>query len=548
MDSNSSPDKNITLDSASPPSGQSRDADSKPKAYLIGGGIGSLAAAAFMIRDGNMLGENITVLEAAPLLGGSLDGAGDPVSGYSLRGGRMLTTDNYECTWDLFKSIPSLTKEGQTVFDETVEFNEQNRAHSLARLVDRRRAKVAVTSMGFSMHDRVELLKLFQASEEKMGASRITDWFSPAFFETEFWFMWVTTFAFQPWHSAVEFKRYLHRFILEFSRIETLAGVKRTIYNQYDSFVRPLQTWLQTKGVRLVTDCSVTDLAHSSESGTFSVTGIHCLHEGKRTMIPVDERDFVFLQNASMTDASSLGSMTVAPKKRTKADSNGWTLWETLAKNRPQFGNPAAFNHCIAQSCWESFTVTLKNPEFFNDMNKFSGNEAGTGGLVTFKDSAWLMSIVLAHQPHFPNQPADVQVFWGYALFPDRVGDFVPKPMAECNGAEILQELCGHLRFDLATVESANCIPCRMPYITSMFMPRLKSDRPLPVPAGSKNFAFISQFVEIPDDVVFTVEYSVRAAQLAVYELLRIQRPVPSITPHDKSLHAKFEALIKAFK
>ena len=87
-----------------------------------------------------------------------------------------------------------------------------------------------------------------------------------------------------------------------------------------------------------------------------------------------------------------------------------------------------------------------------------------------------------------------------------------------------------------------------MPYITSMFMPRKRSDRPLPVPRGSKNFAFISQFVEIPDDVVFTVEYSVRAAQTAVYELLGVEREVPPITPHDKSLRTQFEALIKAFK
>ncbi len=519
-----------------------------PKAYLIGGGIGSLAAAAFMIRDGEMAGENISILEAAPILGGSLDGSGEPVGGYSLRGGRMLTTDNYECTWDLFKSIPSLTHEGQTVFEETVAFNQRHLAHSQARLVDRRRAKIAVTSMGFSMHDRIEILKLSQTSEEKLGDSCITDWLSPAFFETEFWYMWVTTFAFQPWHSAVEFKRYLHRFILEFSRIETLAGVKRTIYNQYDSLVRPLQAWLHAKGVRLITDCRVTDLDHSAESEVFTVTGIHCQLRGKYTLIPVSAGDLVFVQNASMTDASSLGSMTIAPKQLTKAESGGWTLWEKLAQGRPHFGNPAAFNHCIAQSCWESFTVTLKNPAFFDGMQKFSGNEAGTGGLVTFKDSAWLMSIVLAHQPHFPNQPADVQVFWGYALFPDRVGDFVPKPMAECNGAEILQELCGHLRFDLAMVASANCIPCRMPYITSMFMPRSQSDRPLPVPPGSKNFAFISQFVEIADDVVFTVEYSVRAAQLAVYALLKIERPVPAITPHDKSFHAQFEALIKAFK
>jgi oleate hydratase len=520
----------------------------KSKAYLVGGGIGSLAAAAFMIRDGNLPGGNISILETAPIMGGSLDGAGDPAGGYSMRGGRMFTTDNYECTWDLYKSIPSLNHEGKTVFDETVEFNEKHKAHSMARLVDSRRAKVPVTSMGFSMQDRMELLKLSHADENALGASCITDWLSPGFFETEFWTMWATTFAFQPWHSAVEFKRYLHRFMLEFSRIETLAGVKRTIYNQYDSLVVPLQTWLAAQGVRLVMDCKVTELDHKTEDGKFIVTGIHCLRQGKSEVIAVNDGDFVFMQNGSMTDASSLGSMTSAPTKLTKADSGGWTLWEKLAEGRPQFGNPAAFNRCIAQSYWESFTVTLKKPAFFDKMIQFSGNQPGTGGLVTFKDSNWLMSIVLAHQPHFPNQPVDVQVFWGYSLFPDRVGNFVPKPMAECNGAEVLWELCGHLRFDLDTVESANCIPCRMPYITSMFMPRMRSDRPLPVPRGSKNLAFISQFVEIPDDVVFTVEYSVRAAQMAVYELLGIDRKIPPVTPHDKSLRVQFEALIKAFK
>jgi oleate hydratase len=519
-----------------------------PKAYLVGGGIGSLAAAAFMIRDGKLPGGNISILEAAPVMGGSLDGSGDPVGGYSMRGGRMLTTDNYECTWDLYKTIPSLNHEGQTVFDETMEFNEKHKANSMARLVDRRRAKVPVASMGFSIEDRIELLKLSQTGEDTLAASCITDWLSPAFFETEFWCMWSTTFAFQPWHSAVEFRRYLHRFLLEFSRIETLAGVKRTIYNQYDSLVLPLQTWLAAQGVRLVADCKVTDLDHKTEDGKFMVTAIHCLREGKSEAIAVNEGDLVFLQNASMTDASSVGSMTSAPAKLTKADSSGWTLWEKLAEGRPQFGNPAAFNSCIAQSNWESFTVTLKNTAFFDQMIHFSGNQPGIGGLVTFKDSNWLMSIVLAHQPHFPKQPAGVQVFWGYSLFPDRVGNFVPKPMAECNGAEILRELRGHLRFDPETVESANCIPCRMPYITSMFMPRMRSDRPLPVPGGSRNLAFISQFVEITNDTVFTVEYSVRAAQMAVYELLGIDRKIPSVTPHDKSLHAQFEALLKAFK
>lgn len=507
-----------------------------------------MAAAAFMIRDGRVSGSNISIFEATPLMGGSLDGAGDAQRGYSLRGGRMLTTDNYECTWDLFKTIPSLSSADVSVFDETVAFNEKHLANSQARLVDRRRAKVPVTSMGFSMQDRMELLKLSRADEEALGASAITDHLSPKFFETEFWFMWSTTFAFQPWHSAVEFKRYLLRFMMEFSRIETLAGVKRTIYNQYDSLVLPLQKWLKDQGVHLITDCKITSLTNQSAEGEYIVTSIQYLRAGTSVVITVHDGDLVFLQNGSMTDASSLGSMTSASKRLTKSDSCGWTLWEKLAEGRAHFGNPAVFNSCIAQSVWESFTVTLKNPAFFDLMNQLSGNEAGTGGLVTFKDSNWMMSIVLAHQPHFINQPADVQVFWGYALFPDRIGNFVAKPMSECNGAEILQELCGHLRFDQEVFASANCIPCMMPYITSMFMPRQHSDRPLPVPPGSKNFAFISQFVEIPDDVVFTVEYSVRAAQMAVYQLLGIEREIPPVTRHDKTLSVQFEALIKAFK
>jgi oleate hydratase len=360
--------------------------------------------------------------------------------------------------------------------------------------------------------------------------------------------MWATTFAFQPWHSAIEFKRYLHRFMMEFSRIETLAGVKRTVYNQFDSLVRPLVGWLQGQGVNMIMNCTVTDFDLKSEDGKTTVTGIHCNQNDSNEILAVSEGDLVFFQNASMTDASSYGSMTHAPAHRTKHDSGGWTLWEKLAKGRPEFGNPAAFNSSIAESYWESFTVTLKDTAFFDKMEKFTGNRAGTGGLVTFKDSNWFMSIVLAHQPHFIGQPDGVQVFWGYALHPDRIGDFVAKPMSECSGAEILQELCGHLNFDLEIVASANCIPCRMPYITSMFMPRARSDRPLPVPRTCTNLAFVSQFVEIPDDVVFTVEYSVRAAQMAVYELLKIDREVPPIQRHDKSLKVKLDALIKAFQ
>ncbi|MBA4308302.1 MAG: oleate hydratase [Sphingopyxis sp.] len=518
------------------------------KAYLVGGGIGSLAAAAFMIRDGGMQGKNITIYEAKPLLGGSLDAAPIAEGGYSLRGGRMLTTDNYECMWDLYKTIPSLTDSDTSVYDEIVAFNKRVKAHSQARLIDRNRSIVDVSTMGFTMRDRAELLILAEASEEKLGTSIITDWLSPDFFTTNFWYMWQTTFAFQAWHSAVEFKRYLHRFMKEFSRIETLAGVKRTMYNQYDALVRPLVRWLEDRDVQFFHNCTVTDF--DLEAGSeIVVKGIKLQQSGTNKTVAVGKDDIVFFQNASMTDASSLGSMTAAPENLTKAESGGWTLWEKLAEGRPELGNPAVFNSSIPESYWASFTVTLNDTIFFDQMEKISGNAAGTGGLVTFKDSNWLMSVVLYHQPHFIDQPDDVQVLWGYALHPDRIGNFVAKRMSDCSGAEILRELAGHLNFDFdETFSNANCIPCRMPYITSMFMPRAQGDRPLPVPKNSKNLALVSQFVEIAEDVVFTVEYSVRAAQMAVYELLGVDRKVPPVTRHDKSVKVNIDAVIKAFK
>jgi len=519
------------------------------KAYLIGSGIGSLAAAAFMVRDADMPGENITIFEAQPLFGGSLDAAGNAQDGYSMRGGRMLTTDNYECFWDLYKTIPSLDDPAQTVYDEVIAFNKVMKAHSRARLVDHRRSIVDTSTMGFTMKDRTELLRLTEASEETLGTSVITDWLSPEFFTTNFWFMWQTTFAFEPWHSAVEFKRYLHRFMKEFSRIETLAGVKRTVYNQYDALVRPLVKWLREQGVQFQEDSMVLDIELAAGTEKHTVVALKLRQSGEDKTVAVGESDLVFFQNGSMTDATSLGSMTSAPKHLTKEDSGGWSLWEKLADGRPEFGNPSVFNSSIPESYWHSFTATLKDTAFFDQMEAFTGNAAGTGGLVTFKDSNWLMSVVLYHQPHFIGQPDDVQILWGYALYPNRIGDYVAKPMSECTGEEILRELCGHLNFDMdKTFAAANCIPCRMPYITSMFMPRASTDRPLPVPKNSRNLAFISQFVEIPDDVVFTVEYSVRAAQMAVYELLGVDRAVPEITHYDKSLKVGFDAVIKAFK
>ncbi|WP_316232314.1 oleate hydratase [Bradyrhizobium sp. SZCCHNR1051] len=517
------------------------------KAYFIGGGIGSLAGAAFMIRDGGIPGQDITIFEKRLPYGGSLDGTRLADGSYSMRGGRMLTTEQYECTWDLLSTIPSYSRPEENILGETVAFNELHVTHAQARLVDANRHKVDVSTMGFSMQDRIELTRLTETSEEKLGNSLISDWLSPPFFTTNFWYMWQTTFAFQTWHSAVEFRRYLRRFMNEFPMMNTLGGVKRTVYNQYDSIVLPLVRWLEDRGVNFVGGADVEDIEIVTTDGRHRATRLVLNQDGARRSIDLASDDLVFYTAGSMTDATSLGSHDSSPKPLTKADSHGWTLWEKLAAGRPEFGNPAVFNACIPESSFESFTVTCRNPRFFDAMQAFSGNVAGTGGLVTFTDSNWRMSIVLYTQPYFPNQPDDIQIFWGYGLFPDRVGNFVPRPMSECSGAEILKELCGHLRFPLSVFADASCVPCWMPYIMSMFMPRSYGDRPLPVPLTSQNLAFIGQYVELPEDAVFTIEYSVRAAMHAVYQLLKIDRAIPPVTPYDKSLKVLLQSVVKSF-
>ncbi len=501
----------------------------KKQAYLIGSGIASLASAAYLIRDGQFPGEQIHIFEETDLNGGSLDGKGSAEEGYLMRGGRMFE-EHYGCTYDLFNFIPSLMDPKKTVTDEIVVFNKEHKTRAQARLIAGGK-KVDMSQLGLSVNDRLELMKLMALSEDSLGTQRIVDYFTPAFFTTNFWHFYCTTFAFQPWHSLVELRRYLLRFVHLFPNdgLKALTGVWRTPYNQYDSLVLPLITWLTVQGVRFELGVQVTDLGFIHTAAGKTVEKIHLTRAGKPQVLEIGNEDLVFVTNGSMTAGSRLGTMDAAPALGTKKDGGSWMLWEKIARNNPEFGRPSVFDDHIEDSKWESFTLTFYDPMFFARMEKFTGNAAGTGGLVTMTDSNWLMSVVLARQPHFLNQPENIQVCWGYGLFPDARGNFVKKKMSECTGREILIELLSHLRFTddkEKILSTSKCIPCMMPFITSQFLPRARGDRPLVIPRGCANIAFIGQYCEIPDDVVFTVEYSIRSAQTAVYSLLHLDKEV----------------------
>lgn len=498
-------------------------------AYLIGGGIASLAAAAHLIRDGGWTPQAIHILEASPVTGGSMDGAGNPQDGYVIRGGRMFNF-SYLCTYELLSFIPSLDQPGRTVRDDFTDFNARIHTDAHARLV-RLGQKLDASRMGFDLRDRLDLVELVLIAEDKLGRKRIDEWFQPHFFETNFWLMWATMFAFQPWHSAVEFKRYVHRFVHEFPRIASLAGVDRSPFNQYDSVILPIESWLRGQGVEIRHGTTVTDIAFDDVPGRITARRLSLQTADGPQTLELQDGDLVFFTNGSMTAASTLGDHDRPAPLRSDKTAD-WLLWERIARNRRDFGRPGAFADHVDESWWQSFTVTCTDPLLLDRIEAFSGNAPGTGALVTLTDSPWLMSFVIAHQPHFRNQPPGVQVFWGYGLFPGREGRFVRKPMRDCTGAEILQEMLGHLGLQDIQAEvlrTSRCIPCQLPYITSQFLVREPGDRPAVVPPGSTNFAFISQFCELPDDVVFTVEYSVRAAQTAVYTLLGLNKQPPAV-------------------
>lgn len=517
---------------------------SKHKALIVGGGIAGLAAAVYLVRSAGFDGGNIVIYEQDAVSGGAMDGSGSPGTGYLIRGGRMHE-GHYACTWDLLSAIPSLDDPALSVTEEVFAFNQRVVSCSQARLL-RAGQKLDVASYGLGKHDIVDLLRLNLTPETLLDGKRIDEWFQPEFFDTVFWQLWATTFAFQRWSSLAEMRRYAIRFMHLLPGFNQLKGILRTVYNQYDSVILPVETWLRQHGVRFEMSAPIVDVEFEFSGKEKRAKAIHCLTDRSPRRIELGEDETLFVTLGSMVESAGIGSMNTPAPLLPRSDSGAWALWQRIAAKDEAFGRPSVFFAELDKTKWMSFTVTLEDPTFFEHMEHFTGNVAGTGGLVTLTDSNWLMSVVLAHQPHFRNQPPGTFVFWGDGLLPDAPGNFVQKPMAQCSGAEILHELFSHLgvvELMRPVMDKLSCVPCMMPFIDSQFMPRAKGDRPLVVPEGAKNFAFLGQFVEVPHDCVFTVEYSVRTAQTAVFGLFDCGREVTPMYRGDHDPHVLHDAL-----
>ena len=498
----------------------------RKSAYLVGSGLASLAAACFLVRDGQMKGEHIHILEELSLPGGACDGIHDAQKGFIIRGGREME-NHFECLWDLFRSIPSLETEDASVLDEFYWLNKKDPNYSLMRVTENR-GEDAHTDNKFALSDKaaMEIMQLFFTKDEDLYDKKINDVFTEEFFKSNFWLYWRTMFAFEDWHSALEMKLYIQRFIHHIGGLPDLSALKFTKYNQYESLILPMVKYLEAHGVHFQYDTRVTNVIFDITPEKKAARKILMIHNGQEECIDLLDDDLVFVTNGSCTENSSLGDDDHAPVLN---DTPGgcWELWKNIAAQDLSFGNPDKFCSETDKTTWESATVTTLDdriPPYIQKVCKrdpFSGKVV-TGGIVTCKDSSWLMSYTLNRQPHFKEQPKDQLVVWVSGLFTDVPGDYVKKPMRECTGREITEEWLYHLGVPVEEIpdmaaNSARCIPCMMPYITAFFMPRTAGDRPKVVPEGCVNFAFIGQFADTVRDTVFTTEYSVRTAMEAVY-------------------------------
>lgn len=507
-------------------------------AYLVGSGLASLAAAVFLIRDGQMKGKRIHIFEELSLPGGSLDGIEQPARGFIIRGGREME-NHFECLWDLFRSVPSLEIDDASVLDEFYWLNKDDPNFSKMRATINR-GEDAHTDGKFTLSDKAteEIVKLFLIDEDQLNDKRITDVFSEEFFESNFWLYWRTMFAFEEWHSAMEMRRYIMRFIHHIGGLPDLSALKFTKYNQYESLVLPLVKYLEGQGVDFHYKTTVTNVVIDANSNKKVARKIIYEQDGREKEIELTENDLLLVTNGSITESSTYGDQT-HPAVLNSSPGGSWSLWKKIAAQHPSFGNPEKFCGNIPETCFISATLTTlddKIPPYIEKIcqrDPFSGKVV-TGGIVSAKVSSWLLSWTLNRQPHFKKQPKDQLVVWIYGLFADKPGDFVKKPMKDCTGIEIAKEWLYHIGVPEAEIQtmaanSANTVPCTMPYVMSYFMPRSLGDRPLVVPEGSVNLAFIGNFAETERDTVFTTEYSVRTAMEAVYTLLNIDRGVPEV-------------------
>ena len=222
-------------------------------AYIIGTGLAALTAACYLVRDGQMTGGHIHILKRTPFLVVPVTAMNIRELGYVMRGGREMD-NHFEVMWDLFRSIPSIETEGVSVLDEYYWLNKKDPNFSLCRATVNR-GEDAHTDGKFDISDKgaLEIMRLFFTPDEDLYNKKITDFFDGEVLNSNFWLYWRTMFAFENWHSALEMKLYIKRFIHHIGGLPDFKALRFTKYNQYESMILPMIKYLEGHNVDFAT-------------------------------------------------------------------------------------------------------------------------------------------------------------------------------------------------------------------------------------------------------------------------------------------------------
>lgn len=210
-----------------------------------------------------------------------------------MRGGREMD-NHFEVMWDLFRDIPSIEDPSVSVLDYYYWLNKRDPNYSLCRAtVDRGRD--AHTDNKFNLSDKacMEIMNLFFTPEEELQDKVITEYFSDEVLNSNFWLYWRTMFAFENWHSALEMKRYVTRFVHHLGGLPDFSALRFTRYNQYESMILPMVNYLEAHGVDFQFNTHVTDVRFSCDDAKDDnrklATEIRLVHENNPAAIDTAE-------------------------------------------------------------------------------------------------------------------------------------------------------------------------------------------------------------------------------------------------------------------
>ncbi|KAH8701865.1 myosin-crossreactive antigen [Talaromyces proteolyticus] len=504
------------------------------KCFIVGGGIGCLSAIVRLVELG-VPGPNIHFIELYGDQNHTANAFGNPVDGYTVHAG-LQPYYHDPCVEDLLKLVPDVSKQGRSLND--IIKDDARRAHGLPKASTRLLAgaspkptRVDTKRLHLRLQDRLTIFRFMLEDESTLGDKAVREVFDSEFFSSNFWIFWSTTFAMQPWHSAEEFRRHLCKYLHGIQSLNDSNIFRRTQYTLHTSIIKPIEEFVLSKGVNVWQQAEPKLISTSSSNGTTSVIGIEFLSKNDGNVsLPICPEDIFIANPGPIRSNVSLGSNSQHPKPlglmMEDAQNSDWSFWFELSKKSPEFGNPSNFCSRIGESKLVTFTVTLSDSPFFDLYTELTHNKPGSGSFVTLVDSNWCITINVPQQPIFSNQPSNVQIFWGYGLDSQNDGNIVQKPMYNCTGEEIMKELLWHLQLPGDDIlKTSITIPCLSPYATSAMLTRKQGDRPGVIPSGTTNVALVGQFVEIPGETTFSMEYSVLSAEIAVSRLMGEKEP-----------------------